>query len=115
MQARLPMLKQLSSVRFILSLAFLVSLPVGCREEPPRDTTIFEQAEELLRDGDYEGATRAYHQFLELHPSSPLVPIARQRLLNIDRELEAVMGRRYAPAPIYIRPVETDDDGAGGR
>ena len=108
-QARLPMLKQVSSFRFVLAFSFLVLLPVGCREEPVRDTVLFEQAEGQLRDGDYEGATRSYNQFLAEHPSSPLAPIARQRLLNIDWELEAVTGRRYAPAPIYIRPIESAD------
>lgn len=98
----------LSSIAFILATILLLVGVVACDESPPRDTALFEQAEELLRGGDYEGASQAYEAFLSSHPASPLAPLAEQRLLNIDRELEAVMGRRAAPAPIYIKPAETE-------
>ncbi len=95
-------------LRTVLSLAVACALlATGCREAPERDTALFERAEQRLRSGDYEGATRDYEVFLENYPTSPFAPMARQRLTSIDRELEAVMGRRASPAPIYIRPIET--------
>lgn len=76
----------------------------ACEDPKAPPATQFERAEELLRAGDYDGATRLYEEFIDDHPHSPLAPIARLRLRNIDRELEAVMGRRATPAPIYVRP-----------
>lgn len=100
------MLEQLSSFRFVILLFVGFCLVAGCKKPPANDTDLFEQAEAYLQRGDYEAATRAYSRFLDQHPESPLADLARQRLLNIDRELEAVMGRRSAPAPIYVRPVD---------
>ncbi len=100
------MLGQLSSFRFVILFFVGFCLGAGCKDAPPNNTDLFEQAEAHLQRGDYEAATRAYSQFLDQHPDSPLADLARQRLLNIDRELEAVMGRRSAPAPIYVRPVD---------
>jgi hypothetical protein len=89
----------------LLSLGCLLACGVGCDEERPAETDLFEQAEQLLRIGDSEAANRNYEEFLERYPQSPLAPLARERLANIDRQLESIMGRRAAPAPIYIRPV----------
>jgi hypothetical protein len=102
--------------RVLLGAAGLVvALSLAACEEPqPPPVTQFERAEELLRAGDYDGATRLYEAFLADHPRSPLARVARQRLRNIDRELEAVMGRRATPAPIYIRPEPTADDVSNG-
>ncbi len=79
---------------------------VGCQEPSSPPTDLFQRAEEFLQRGDYDGASEDYEAFLERYPNSPLAPIAEQRLRNIDRELEAIMGRRSTPAPIYIRPTE---------
>lgn len=101
---------------FIGSLLFALlaaGLLQGCNNAPSADTTLFQESEELLRRGDYEGATQGYEDFLELYPSSPLAPVARRRLLNIDQQLEAVMGRR-PNSPIYIRPALPREEGTDG-
>lgn len=102
----------LNRLALFLTLAIVVTAlgPVGCQEPAPPQTDLFELAEEHLQRGDYDGATRNYEAFLERYPHSPLAPIAEQRLRNIDRELEAVMGRRSTPAPIYIRPAEPEEE-----
>jgi hypothetical protein len=100
-----------SLTRALALLLVLSALgPVACHDPLPPPAQAFEDAEARLREGDYDGATRLYQTFLASHPHSPLAPIARQRLRNIDRELEAVMGRRATPAPIYIRPELAGDD-----
>lgn len=96
------------STRYVF-IAVIAIVVVGCHEPQPPPTDEFERAETLLHAGDYDGAAGLYTDFLDRHPSSPLAPIARQRLRNIDRELEAVMGRRSTPAPIYIRPPTPEE------
>jgi len=91
--------------RFLV-MAVAVVGSSSCHEPTTPPTELFQRAEELLQLGDYDGASSNYEAFLERFPNSPLAPIAEQRLRNIDRELEAVMGRRSTPAPIYIRPSE---------
>jgi hypothetical protein len=91
-------------------LALWMTLAVACHEPATPEPVLFERAETRLRRGDYEGATMDYQEFLQRFPNSPLASIARQRLRNIDRELEAVMGRRSSPAPIYIRPTDPGEE-----
>lgn len=79
---------------------------MGCQEPGPPDSTLFERAEERMHAGDYEGARQNYTRFLEAQPTGPFSELARQRLVNIEREMDSVMGRRATPAPIYIRPPE---------
>ena len=97
-------LRRIRSHLVLLTVFGSLLLVPGCEEEPPEHTVLFEQAEELLRLGDYEAASRLYEEFLNLYPQSPLAPMAHRRLANIDRQLESVMGRQSAPAPIFIRP-----------
>jgi hypothetical protein len=77
---------------------------LGCQPTVAEETALFEQAELCYLHGDYEGARIRYERFVELHSSSPLVTTAQTRLLTIDRELDSVMGRRGAPAPIRVNP-----------
>lgn len=84
----------------------LVSGLMACEPDEAADIELFKRAEALLAEGDYDRATQAYELFITEIPNGPLTRIAEQRLRNIDRELEAVMGRRSSPAPIYIRPPE---------
>lgn len=77
---------------------------VGCDETYEEETVLFERAEQRYAAGDYDGAVERYERFLEIHPLSPLAPIAEQRLRNVEREIDAVMGRRGAPAPIRVNP-----------
>jgi len=74
----------------------------GCELRYEEETALFERAEVRYAHGDYDTARELYEAFLSLHPLSPLVGVAEQRLLMIDREIDAVMGRRGAPAPIRV-------------
>lgn len=65
---------------------------------------VFERAEQHYTHGDYDGARALYEEFLAQHPTSPFAPIAQQRLRIVERELDSVMGRRGAPAPIRVNP-----------
>lgn len=68
------------------------------------ETALFESAEQRYARGDYDGALTLYEEFLERHPLSPLAALADQRQATIERELDAVMGRRGAPAPVHVNP-----------
>jgi hypothetical protein len=74
--------------------------------EPPalEETTLFERAEELYEVGDYDGASELYTRFLENHANSPLAEMAALRLRLVEREVDAVMGRRGSPAPLRVNP-----------
>lgn len=94
-------------------VVLIVTFSNACNRVSPPETDKFQQAETCLRRGDYDEAIRLYHEFLHDEPNSPFAHVAQERLLNIDRELESVMGRRPAPAPLYIRPVEPESDESG--
>ncbi|MBN1946678.1 MAG: hypothetical protein JW797_13470 [Bradymonadales bacterium] len=89
-----------------LSVLAWMGIVVHCEQVQHPEGDRFQRAEDCLHRGDYDEAIENYQAFLEQHPGSNLAPIARQRLIDIDRELEAVMGRRACPAPIYIRPPQ---------
>ena len=74
------------------------------------ETDLFQQAETRYARGDYDGAALLYAEFLERHPLSPLAPIADQRLGLVDREFDAIMGRRGSPAPVYVNPLGGSPD-----
>lgn len=88
----------------VVLFALAVLLLGGCEREAPEETVLFERAETSFALGDYEGARDLYVSFVETHPLSPLAPVARQRMATIDRELDTIMGRRGAPAPLYVSP-----------
>lgn len=90
--------------RVVLMGALWCACLVGCDETYEEETLLFERAEQRYASGDYDGAVERYERFLDLHPLSPLAPIAEQRLRNIEREIDAVMGRRGAPAPVRVNP-----------
>jgi hypothetical protein len=91
---------------FALTLFSFGACDVSVREE----TDLFQRAETRYARGDYDGASTLYTEFLELHPLSPLAPIADQRLDMIDREFDAIMGRRGSPAPVYVNPLGAPPD-----
>ncbi len=88
-------------------LAALLALAAGCAREQPEETLLFERAEASYTLGDYDGALAMYRLFLDQHALSPLAPIAEQRVHTIEREMDAIMGRRGAPAPVYASPFAT--------
>jgi len=88
----------------MLAAVLFFSTVTGCEERVLEETEMFEQAEERFARGDYDGARVLYEDFLDLHPLSPLTDIAEQRLRTMERELDAVMSRRGAPAPVRVNP-----------
>jgi hypothetical protein len=101
----------------MILFALLAGAFGGCGSTTLEETALFEEAEARFSRGDYDGATLLYREFLRLHELSPLADIAEQRLRAVEREVDAVMGRRGAPAPVYVNPARTslptrvDDDG----
>ncbi|MFT5991286.1 MAG: hypothetical protein ACJA1R_002201 [Flavobacteriales bacterium] len=79
----------------------------GCELQTVEETTLFQQAERSFTLGDYDGASEMYREFLRVHPLSPLAETAEQRIATIERELDAILGRRGAPAPVYASPYST--------
>jgi hypothetical protein len=90
--------------RWIPCAIFMVWWVSACDEAREEETRLFERAEAHYRHGDYDGAQSLYERFVRQHPQSPFVDVAAQRLRTIDRELDAIMGRRGAPAPIRVNP-----------
>lgn len=80
----------------------LLTLSTGCARDYEEETTLLERAEANFTAGEYDIAEQLYRQFLREHPKSPYVPIASQRLRLLDRELEAVMGRRGTLTPVHV-------------
>lgn len=77
----------------------------ACETEYEEDTAVFERAEDLYAVGDYDSASALYRSFLVDHADSPLRQMAELRLRLIERELDSVMGRRGAPAPVRVNPL----------
>ena len=86
--------------------AIFVLVTSACKPERRPAREVFNEAEEAYRAGAYDEALERYEQFLREAPEHQLAPLAQQRVLNIERELEVIMGRRNGPRPIYLRPVE---------
>jgi|SRR5690554_4301201 len=88
-----------------LILVFLlgnVTLTSGCTRDYEEETTLLERAEANFTAGEYDIAEQLYRQFLREHPRSPYSAIASQRLRILERELEAVMGRRGTLTPVHV-------------
>lgn len=82
----------------------------ACQPRPVPEREIFDEAEDAYRAGDYDRALERYEAFLKTAPDHQLAPIAQQRVLSIERELEVVMGRTNGPRPFYLRPISNDDE-----
>ena len=102
----------------ILSRLFLVlvitACAMACHPQQKEETVLFQEAETLYQDGDYEGAAGRYQAFLEAYPRSPFAATARRRLKTIDREVDSVMGVRGGNRPIYVRPRAKTPDAVRG-
>lgn len=85
-------------------VATAILLGGACDETANEETELFQAAEQHYSHGDYDGARQLYEEFLRQHPLSPFAPIAQQRMRIADRELDSVMGRRGAPAPVRVNP-----------
>jgi hypothetical protein len=76
-----------------------VSAQSGCSDNYEEETTLLERAESNYTAGEYDAAAELYERFLREHPRSPYAEVAAQRLRIVERELEAVMGRRGTATP----------------
>lgn len=85
----------------------LLSLAVGagCGEVSQVDTGPFAQAERAMQVGDQDSAKTLYLTFMQLAPEHPLAKVARQRVLIIDRQREAVMKAQGGAVPDYVNPL----------
>jgi len=90
--------------RLLHAAVFWVAVAPACAGSELSETSLFEHADQCYARGDYECASLLYERFATEHASSPLAPIARARITAIERELDAVMGRRGAQAPVFVRP-----------
>jgi len=93
-----------------LALALAVAAS-ACQPATKPHREVFEEAEQAYRAGHYDRALERYEVFLKNSPDHQLAPLAQQRILSIERELEVVMGRREGPRPIYLRPVGDEPEG----
>lgn len=84
----------------------------GCQPQRHPERELFDEAEAAYRNGHYDRAIEHYEAFLKASPDHQLARLAQERILNIERELEVVMGRRNGPRPIYLRPV-IENPGSG--
>lgn len=96
--------------RWLLTIIITSCVLVACEQNERQETPLFGEAESAFRRGDYELASTGYGEFVESYPQSPLVALAEQRLRLIERELNAVMGRRGSPSPVR---VNTSGENAG--
>lgn len=100
------------SLSCAVALCTLLST-AGCSTTWEPDTALFQRAERYYTQGDYDRARDLYEQFLEEHPGSQLAEMARVRRRLLERELDAVMGRRGAPAPVRVAPTAPDPTETG--
>ncbi len=90
------------AVAAIMFLLGVLAASIGCNGSYDIENELMRSAEARYTAGDYDTAVDLYRRFIAEHPLSPFAPIAEQRLFTIERELDAVMGRRGGPAPIHV-------------
>lgn len=84
--------------------ALLVAV-AGCTEAKLADTGPFAQAEKAMQIGDHDTAKTLYQAFLRAAPEHPLAKVARQRILIIDKQRDAVMKAQGGAVPDYVNPL----------
>jgi hypothetical protein len=93
------------SLRSGLSLCALLPSLTGCAEAKGIDTGPFAQAERAMQIGDQDNAKTLYQSFLRAAPDHPLAKVARQRILIIDKQRDAVMKAQGGAVPDYVNPL----------
>lgn len=81
-----------------------------CQDTHYEDTTLFQQAEILYYQGDYDGALELYRMYLDTHQRTSLTHITTQRIASAEREIKVLYEQRFAPAPIYVNPYRDLSD-----
>lgn len=69
------------------------------------DTGPFAQAERAMQIGDHDTAKTLYQTFVHTAPEHPLAKVARQRVLIIDKQRDAVMKAQGGAVPDYVNPL----------
>lgn len=93
------------SLRSGLFLLTLLSTMAGCGEAKGTDTGPFAQAERAMQIGDHDSAKALYQTFMRAAPEHPLAKVARQRILIIDKQRDAVMKAQGGAIPDYVNPL----------
>ena len=93
------------SLRSGLFLCALLPSLTGCAEAKGIDTGPFAQAERAMQIGDHDNAKTLYQSFLRAAPDHPLAKVARQRILIIDKQRDAVMKAQGGAVPDYVNPL----------
>lgn len=93
------------SLRSGLFLCALLPSLTGCAEAKGIDTGPFAQAERAMQIGDQDNAKTLYQSFLLAAPEHPLAKVARQRILIIDKQRDAVMKAQGGAVPDYVNPL----------
>jgi len=94
-----------SSLRKGLFVIVLMAMVTGCAESQNIDTGPFAQAERAMQIGDQDNAKTLYQSFLSSAPEHPLAKVARQRILIIDKQRDAVMKAQGGAVPDYVNPL----------
>lgn len=87
-----------------VALVCLLAL-VGCTAVKATDTGPFAQAERAMQVGDHDSAKALYQTFMRTAPEHPLAKVARQRILIIDKQRDAVMKAQGGAVPDYVNPL----------
>jgi hypothetical protein len=93
------------SLRQGLFVLVLMATVTGCAESQNIDTGPFAQAERAMQIGDQDNAKTLYQSFLSSAPEHPLAKVARQRILIIDKQRDAVMKAQGGAVPDYVNPL----------
>jgi outer membrane protein assembly factor BamD (BamD/ComL family) len=80
----------------------------GCEPSERPRTSLFQQAEQHFKRGEYDDALDDYQAFLERFPRSPLAETARLRVRSINREVQSLMETQNMPEPHYIADGPTN-------
>ena len=94
-----------SSLRRGVVALVVVAGVAGCEEAKSIDTGPFAQAERAMQIGDQDNAKTLYLSFLRSAPEHPLAKVARQRILIIDTQRDAVMKAQGGAVPDYVNPL----------
>lgn len=94
----------------LITLLGVAPVTLACQPERTPQRHLFDQGDAAFRKGHYDLALEHYKAFVKAAPNHQLAPLAQQRIVNIERQLEHVLGRKNGPRPIYLRPTVRDPD-----
>ena len=98
-----------SAWRGLVVLLGVIIFLAACQPVKRPQREMFDSAEKAYRDGNYLLARERYEVFRKTFPEHQLASLAEQRIVNIKRELQTVMKRKYGSKPINLRPVSAEE------